>query len=334
MRIVVFGPEYRVGALTGEHIVDLNRAFARYASERGDKASAEQAEARVPSRLEAFISLGPAALEDAQRAIEHVAKEGADRGRGGEAVVHDAGSVKLHAPWPGRRIAMVGGNYADHLAGMNANLGKKGDVTTLEGARREAREGNQWGFWKVLAEVAGPGDEVPFPQRTKYLDYEGEVAIVLGKRGKDIPASRIEEYVWGVTLANDWSIRDGSGAPRPMSYNLNKNFDRSISIGPCIVVGEVDFRNVDAETRVNGELRQHFNSKDMIFSFGEILEFLSRDFSFVPGDVICGGTAAGTAADKSKRLPDGTRPLDLFLKKGDVVEVSSPQIGLIKNRLV
>ena len=72
----------------------------------------------------------------------------------------------------------------------------------------------------------------------------------------------------------------------------------------------------------------------MVFSFADVLEYLSRDFTFVPGDVIAGGTAAGTAADKTVRLPDGTRPKDLFLKVGDVVEVSSPQIGTLRNRIV
>jgi len=167
-----------------------------------------------------------------------------------------------------------------------------------------------------------------------YLDYEGEVAIVIGKRGKDISASQIADYVWGVTLVNDWSIRDNMGQARAMSYNTAKNFDGSCSMGPCIVVGVLDFQNVDAETRVNGEQRQRFNSKDMIFKFGEVLEFLSRDFTFVPGDVISGGTAAGTAADRTRRNPDGTRPTELFLKVGDVVEVSSPQIGTIRNKLV
>jgi 5-carboxymethyl-2-hydroxymuconate isomerase len=105
-------------------------------------------------------------------------------------------------------------------------------------------------------------------------------------------------------------------------------------MGPSIVVGELSAQNVDVETCINGQSRQRFNTRDMVFSFGEVLEFLSQDFTFVPGDVIAGGTAAGTAADKTKRLPDGTRSKDLFLKVGDVVEVSSPQIRTLQNRIV
>jgi len=139
--------------------------------------------------------------------------------------------------------------------------------------------------------------------------------------------------VWGITLLNDWSKRDGMGSPRPMSYNVPKNFDGCTSMGPCIVVGELAAQNVDVQTCVNGQVRQAFNTRDMIFSFGEVLEYLSRDFTFVPGDVISGGTAAGTAADKTKRAPDGSRPKDLFLKPNDHVELSSPAIGSLANRI-
>ena len=91
---------------------------------------------------------------------------------------------------------------------------------------------------------------------------------------------------------------------------------------------------MDVELTVNGQVRQHYNTRDMIWGFGEALERLSRDLTFVPGDVIAGGTAAGTAQDKSPIGPDGKRSTDLFLKVGDVVEVSSPQIGRLCNRIV
>jgi 2-keto-4-pentenoate hydratase/2-oxohepta-3-ene-1,7-dioic acid hydratase in catechol pathway len=99
-------------------------------------------------------------------------------------------------------------------------------------------------------------------------------------------------------------------------------------------VGELDHRQIDVETYVNGEVRQRYNTKEMIWPFGEVLEFLSRDFTFLPGDVIAGGTSAGTAADMTRRQPEGKRSLELFLKVGDVVAVSSPQIGELKNRII
>src|SRR4029077_3642673 len=104
-------------------------------------------------------------------------------------------------------------------------------------------------------EVAGPDEEIPYPKRTHRFDYEGEVAIVIGKRGKDIPGDRIDEYGWGVSLFHDWSIRAGGASSpqgRPISYNLAKNFDGSTSMGPCIVGDELDHRNVNVGARLNG----------------------------------------------------------------------------------
>jgi 2-keto-4-pentenoate hydratase/2-oxohepta-3-ene-1,7-dioic acid hydratase in catechol pathway len=151
-----------------------------------------------------------------------------------------------------------------------------------------------------------------FSQALPYFDYEGEVAIVIGRRGKNIPADQVRHQVWGVTLSHD---------------------DGAASMGPCIVVGELDPQNVDVETRINEVVRQSYKTREMIWSFGEVLEYLSQDFTFVPGDVIAGGTSAGTAADKSRGSADGKRPLDL-LKIGDVVEVSSPEIGALSNQIV
>jgi 2-keto-4-pentenoate hydratase/2-oxohepta-3-ene-1,7-dioic acid hydratase in catechol pathway len=333
MKIVVFGPERRVGAQLGERIIDLNRGMMRQVREGGETKADEVAAARLPARLLTFIEAGASALESAQQVIEQFAKVAPGDDRSEPQVVYNLADIKLHAPWPERRIACVGGNYAAHLAGMWANRLGKTDVS-IEQITEDARKGGQWGFWKVPAEVAGPGDTIPFPKRVTYFDYEGEVAIVIGKRGKNIAAAKVRDYVWGVTLFHDWSIRDAGGTDRVVSYNLQKNFDGAVSMGPCIAVGETDPQEVDAETRVNGVVRQSYNTKEMIWNFGEVLEYLSQDFTFVPGDVIAGGTSAGTAADKSRRGPDGKRPLDLFLKVGDSVEVSSPKIGALANKIV
>lgn len=332
MKIVVYGSEHRTAAWVGGRVIDLNRGIVRELGEQKQSAAQAQADTRLPPRLLDFIARGAPALEDAQRVVDRFGALAPADDRGEPRVVHDIDDVKLHAPWPGRRIACVGGNYAEHLAGMWANrLGKTG--VSVEQITAEARQAGQWGFWKVPAEVAGPNDAIPFPKRVTYFDYEGEVAIVIGKRGKNIPAAQIRDYVWGITLLHDWSIRDGGGVERVVSYNLQKNFDGAVSMGPCIAVAEADHQSVSVETKVNGVLRQSYNTREMIWSFGEVLEYLSQDLTFVPGDVIAGGTSAGTAADKSRRGPDGKRPLDLFLKIGDTVEVSSPQIGALANTI-
>lgn len=310
MKIVVFGEQrpYRVGALVGDDVIDLNRA-----------------DPSLPSDLRGLIESGQPALEKTQRVVDQASRAPAGS-------VQKANAVKIRAPYPGVRVACVGGNYARHLAGMEL---QNDPNATLESITKKARDGGQWGFWKVIADAAGPDDDVPIPSRTEYHDYEGELAIVLGKSAKNFTGSNIDDLIWGMTLFNDWSIRDGmGGAPRAMSYNLAKNFDGCTSIGPCIVVGELKCDDVPVVTKINGQVRQDYNTNEMIFSFPEVLEYLSRDFTFVPGDIISGGTCSGTAMDATKRLPDGTRPKDLFLKVGDVVEIESPKIGTLRNRMV
>jgi acylpyruvate hydrolase len=334
VKVVVYGPDKRVGALEGDQIVDLNGAYAKYAKERENEPHPRKlAAARVPKDLHAFIEAGRRGLDDAQKSVEYVLKQAGDRaGVRHEPLIFAAGSVKLHAPRPREaRIACAGGNYAEHSAGMARN---RGEEVSIEHFHEEIRKRGMWGFFKVNREVAGPEGEIPYPARTQRFDYEGECAILLGKQGKDIPASKGRDYVWGVTLLVDWSIRDGNERAATVSFSFGKNFDSSLSLGPCIVVDELDPENVDVQTVINGEVRQQYNTRTMVFSYWEFMEYVSRDFTFYPGDIISGGTAAGTAMDSSKRNPDGSIPPDRFLHVGDVVEVSSPQIGLLRSRIV
>lgn len=310
LKIVVYGPQERVGILDADRVIDCNAA-----------------DPELPADLKSLIELGAAGIARATAVLEKSRGAAIDGKR-----YLNVADVKLRAPWAHKRVACAGGNYAAHSYGMAVNRGTP-DIT-LEKMYAQMRAAGNWGFWKVLDEAAGPGDEIPYPKIADYFDYEAEVAIVIGKRGKDIAAGELKDYVWGVTLANDWSNRDMSGPNRAMSFNTNKNFDRSLSLGPCIVVGELDPQNVDVELRVNGDLRQKYNSADMVFNFAEILAYLSRDFTFVPGDLILGGTGAGTAQDSTKLNEDGTRPKDRFLKKGDVVQITSPAIGTLESRVV
>src|SRR5438046_10445322 len=107
---------------------------------------------------------------------------------------------------------------------------------------------------------------------------------------------------------------------------MGKDFVTSCSLGPSIAVGEADAFATDVETLVNGEVRQSFNTRDMVFSFGDYLEYLSRDLTLYAGDIISGGTAAGNAADSSPVLDDGHSAPDRCLKAGDAVDIRSPAI--------
>jgi 2-keto-4-pentenoate hydratase/2-oxohepta-3-ene-1,7-dioic acid hydratase in catechol pathway len=244
------------------------------------------------------------------------------------------GDVALHAPRAaGARVACAGGNFAQHAVAMMQRRAERGEASPIKGDPRDyVRERGFWGFWKVDRESLGQDGRLPYPARATRLDYEGEVAIVLGKEGKNIKAGTIDDYIWGVTLLGDWSIRM-SPEGGPLVFGMQKNFDNSCSIGPCIVVGEVDALKVDLETLVNGEVRQKFQSGEMAFSYGEYAEYLSRDFTFYPGDIISGGTGAGTAADSSETGADGKPVPDRFLKPGDLVEIKSPQIGTLRTHV-
>lgn len=313
MKIVVFGDQQRVGAWVDDAIVDL--------------AAADET---IPATLADLIAGGGRALERVTAAIE-----AARAGRVNHALT-PVKQTRLHAPSIHRpRIACAAGNYAGHTAGTARRKGIEataaltgitngGEVPTAEQIVESTRARNRpRGFWKDFALPAGPDDEIAYPSRSEQFDYEGEVVVVVGRPAKDVRAGHGGEYIWGVSLLNDWSIR-GTSTRDSLSFNLGKNFDGGASIGPCIVVGEMDPADVHVETRVNGELRQSYNSGDMIFSHADYIEYLSRHLTLLPGDMISGGSGPGSVSDSGGR----------FLRPGDQVDVSSPLIGVLHNVIV
>ena len=334
MKIVVYGPQKRTGVLRDGAVADLCGTFAKYAAEQNNEPHpTELAEAVAPSDLARLIEAGPRALDNAEQALDYLFGRAHDqKDPRGAALVFPAAAVQMHPPRPnGARIACAGGNFADHAAAMAEKMLRKpyaGD------AGAQIRNAGIWGFWKIHREVAGPDGAVTYPQKANRLDYEGELAIVLGKRGTDIQAKDAKECIWGVTLLGDWSIRAPREPAGPHNFAMGKNFDTSCSLGPCIAVGETNPFASDVETLVNGEVRQSFNTRDMVFSFGEYLEYLSRDLTLYGGDIISGGTAAGTAADSSPLLDDGTSAPDRYLKPGDTVDIRSPAVGTLRTHIV
>ena len=285
MKIVVYGPERRVGALVGTDVIDLNRA------------------AGAPSDLEQFILAGGQSLEASQRAIEQA--QGGNR-------QHVVAGAQLRAPLAHRgvKICMAGANYADHAFDMAK---RQNPDITMEQVREQARSRGIAGFWKLSEFVVDPEADITYPAKSKYLDYEGEISIVIGKTVKDFKGSSAVDDIWGYTLQNDWSARDvGDAALGGLSWSSQKNWDCSSSIGPCIVVGEIsDPQNVDFQTTVNGQLRQQGNTANMTFSFAEYLEHMTRDITFRAGDMISAGTCKGTATRQVSHGEEGLRLLEL-----------------------
>ncbi|WP_327098190.1 fumarylacetoacetate hydrolase family protein [Nocardia vinacea] len=332
MKIAVFGPHRRVGVVHDGGIVDINGAYAKYLAETaGVTRPQARAAAVVPASLNEFIEEGDRALDGAREALEYLLENAHDhRGVSGQRLRHQTDEVILHAPVEGQsRIYAALANFADHMNAAAQNSAS-GDLSkTLE----RLLAGGPKFFLKDSRAVSADGQPVRYPARTQRMDYEAEVAVVIGKRGRDIAGGDFRSHIWGYTLHNDWSVRDNvSFGP---DFNYSKNFDTSATVGPWIVVDEdIDPQNIPIECRVNGEIRQDGNTGAMVHSFAALGEYLSRDTTLWPGDLISSGTPKGTAADATVQLADGTLPDALFVKPGDVVEISSSLIGSLRNKVV
>ena len=157
MKIVVYGPERRVGALVGDQVVDLNRAYAKYLAEKqGEGRAAAQAAAVVPADLQGLVESGARGLEGAQQALDYLNSGAQDKtAPDGATIVRALSAVKLQppVPGPGSRIACGGANYAKHSAGMRRDQGM--DVTEQQ-VHDAARKDGQWGFWKISGRSSAP----------------------------------------------------------------------------------------------------------------------------------------------------------------------------------
>ena len=177
-------------------------------------------------------------------------------------------------------------------------------------------------FIRFPETFVGPDTPLIRPPESPQLDYEGEVVLVIGKRGRRIPPERWAEHVAGYTVANEGTIRDWV---RHGKFNVTpgKNWSRSGSLGPWIVTADaVPPGPLRVTTRVNGEVRQDDTTDRMTFPFGRIVEYVSTFCTLDPGDIILTGTPAGAGA----RF-DPPR----FLAPGDVVEVEVPELGTLRN---
>jgi len=337
MKLVVFNVG-RLGALQEEgSVIDLNLAYAAYAKSRGDERPYARADASVPSDLLAFILEGEKGIQEAKKAVGHV-KKGNALGPRGEKLLYKPDEVKLHAPLPskGTKLAMAGANFYDHS--LDAGRSLRGDTTTtIDDLKRQVEKGEYpaWGFWKMAGCVVSPDAEVPYPSRTQRLDYEVEVGAVIGKRCKDVSEEEAAGCIYGYTIVNDLSIRDGARRPGPDGFFYAKNFDSCAPMGPCIVTADElgDPHKLKIRQRVNGELRQDGSMESIIRGFDWWLSYLTRDMVFYPGDVICGGTCSGTAMDQTP-VKDGKTDPRLFLKPGDQLEAWVEKIGSLRTRIV
>jgi 2-keto-4-pentenoate hydratase/2-oxohepta-3-ene-1,7-dioic acid hydratase in catechol pathway len=228
------------------------------------------------------------------------------------------GDVHLLAPIPRprRNIFCVGKNYRDHAHEFARSGYESGAIKGAESDDYPAV------FTKPGSCVVGPGATVQLhPSVTSGVDYEGELAVVIGRQGRDINRAEAMGYVWGYTIVNDVTARDRQKKHR--QWFLGKALDTFCPMGPWITTAdEVTADDLQLQTRVNGELRQNANTRDLIFDIPSLIETLSAGMMLQPGDVIATGTPAGVGL--------GFAP-PRFLGPGDEVTVTITGLGTLHN---
>ena len=180
-------------------------------------------------------------------------------------------------------------------------------------------------FMRSHTSLVAHGEPILRPRESEQLDYEGEIAVIVGRGGRRIEAEQALEHVWGYTCANEGSVRDWL---RHSKFNVTpgKNFDRSGAIGPCIVTAdEVGTAPLRITTHVNGEERQNDTSDRMLFSIPYLISYLSMFCTLEPGDVILSGTPSGAGARFEPPR---------YLVPGDVVRVEVSRVGVLSNTVV
>ncbi len=202
--------------------------------------------------------------------------------------------VELLAPSQPSKIICVGLNYIEHARELNMQLPEEPIL-----------------FIKPPSAAIGSGEKIIYPIYSRQVDYEGELAVVIAKRSKDISAQIAWKYILGYTCFNDVTARDLQA--RDGQWTRAKSFDTFAPFGPWIA--NIDPSEVDIQTRVNGKAKQDSNTSDLIFGIPKLIEFISHIMTLEPGDVIATGT------------PPGVGPL----KKGDVVEIEIEGIGTLRN---
>src|SRR5258706_11936918 len=220
-------------------------------------------------------------------------------------------AIELHAPLLApEKILCIGINYANRNADFN-------DPDTPKYPSM---------FYRHPGSFVGAGQALVRPNVSVQLDYEGEIAMVIGREGRHVPKERAHDHILGYTLCNDGTVRDWL---RHGKFNVTqgKNFDRSGSMGPFIVTAdEIDSgKPMHITVKVNGEITQDDNTASMIFSFADIIAYVTTFMTVKPADIIVAGTPI-------KLAPRSAPPH--WLKAGDIVEISSPELGTLRNTVV
>lgn len=278
---------YALGIRTDRGVLDVESAVG-------------QGRRRAPTRLHEAIEGGPQAVS-ALQAIAEQAEDGWLK----EADL----TLGPCVPHPGK-IVCVGLNYRKHAEETNAPIPEYPIL-----------------FSKFNNALAGHGEDIPLPAVSEKVDYEAELAIVMGKTAKNVGKEHALDYVFGYCNANDLSARDLQ--MRTPQWLLGKTCDKFLPLGPYLVTAdEVGNPNgLGIRCTVNGEVRQNSNTSDMIFHCGELVSYISRHMTLEPGDVILTGTPEGVVLGYPPEK-------QVYLQEGDIVTVEIEKLGALTNRMV
>nr|XP_020449381.1 fumarylacetoacetate hydrolase domain-containing protein 2-like [Monopterus albus]XP_020449382.1 fumarylacetoacetate hydrolase domain-containing protein 2-like [Monopterus albus]XP_020449384.1 fumarylacetoacetate hydrolase domain-containing protein 2-like [Monopterus albus]XP_020449385.1 fumarylacetoacetate hydrolase domain-containing protein 2-like [Monopterus albus]XP_020449386.1 fumarylacetoacetate hydrolase domain-containing protein 2-like [Monopterus albus] len=253
----------------------------------------------MPSTVRELLEMGDQGLERAQRAMTC-----------GQSVVEHSDIWLLSPVLAPEKVVCVGINYRDHCLEQNVPIPNEPVI-----------------FNKFPSAITGPYDDITLPSESQEVDWEVELAFVIGRRGKHIKEEDALSYVAGFTVANDFSARDWQMKRNGNQWLLGKTFDSFCPLGPALVTTDAvqDPHNLGIRCLVNGETVQSSNTDQMIFKTATLVAWVSKFVTLTPGDVFLTGTPPGVGVFR-------TPPV--FLKKGDVVECQIDQLGSIINRVV
>ncbi|XP_037536215.1 fumarylacetoacetate hydrolase domain-containing protein 2A [Nematolebias whitei] len=253
----------------------------------------------MPSTVRELLELGDKGLECAQRALES-----------GQCLV-DRSTIQLLSPiLAPEKVVCVGMNYKDHCLEQNAPIPNEPII-----------------FSKFPSAITGPYHDIMLPPESQEVDWEVELAFVIGRRGKLIKEEDALSHVAGFTVANDVSARDWQMKRNGKQWLLSKTFDSFCPLGPALVTTDAvkDPHNLGIRCLVNGETVQSSNTDQMIFKTAALIAWVSKFVTLTPGDVFLTGTPPGVGVFRNPPI---------FLKRGDVVECQIDQLGSIINKVV
>jgi len=305
-----FHSQQKLGALDDQWIVDLDRAHKLFLSEL--EGIHRNVPDRFPQGMIDFLEIGEDLRDYTSGLIGHLH----DLTRKGSRELQQQGillkptEVRILPPVPvPPKIVCLGLNYRDHAEEAHVPMPERPLL-----------------FSKPSTAIVGPEDFVVYPKISNQVDYEVELAVIIGKRGKNVAESDALNHIAGYTVFNDISARDIQFADK--QWFRGKSFDTFAPTGPCLVLREQvsDPHNLKMELRVNGEARQRSTTANMIFKIPQLLAFISNVMTLQLGDIIATGTPAGVGfyAKPEKRL----------LKPGDQMEAEIEGIGVLRNRIV